>query len=816
MKGSRYIRLLLALLTSALGYLALSAQTHYSIQHSLSYKDGLYGAYPQQSLLAQNGSLWIYTDAALNRYNGDRFQPIPLPPKQDPAQINGILAEDGAGQIWAGRFVYKTIAGAQRSYSQTEIFLYSPQTGQVVDFDSLLAPKLGHTAAEIRHLYAREHIIYLLLSNGEVHAYSSEEGFRQILNGQFGQSNRSIVVPGPGRSLWVQSKTALLRLGPDGHTLDSIPVPCPAIALQPLPGGQLAVQFPYSITYMGENVHQLIAKAGGGLSHALQLGSGAVIPVHQGIKLGISPNGGLHLITPDDWLVYTAKGEQAFSWKTFFPGQQHDILPTAHKGEIFFDGYGVAYANFHSRVNVLLVQPSPFTIYKTTLGKSMRAFLELPDGELIASSYTGNMATQGISPSPFPDSLDAPFLSTCRGKDGEIWVGGHYEKILVFDQKLRLLRQYDMPATSQGLIACLSLFKSSNGTIWAGAHNGLHYYDPQCGELRPCTAINEAFQLHNEQVRHISEFQGALWIGTTKGLYAATIDGQPKTGSQAAVHATVNHSFWSSPDSCWVSTKEEGLLLWLPQQSKTTAYTREKTGLPDNTIYAVYEDQQGRLWLPTNLGLGWLSTTNMEKGSFSKVSGLPADEFNFASSYKAQDGQLFLGGVNGACSFQPGEYPFLPTSSEVKLSVAFLGRPDARGEITDATADFVSSGEIELSNGTSTAAHITFSMASYLPKASYQYDYRLEGLSEDWQPIAGPKVVLSGLPYGSYTLQVRGRLNETWFESSHLAIPVRVRKPFYLMIWFWIAVPLALTGLGYGFSRLRIKHMSKQRQMLRQ
>ena len=79
----------------------------------------------------------------------------------------------------------------------------------------------------------------------------------------------------------------------------------------------------------------------------------------------------------------------------------------------------------------------------------------------------------------------------------------------------------------------------------------------------------------------------------------------------------------------------------------------ELDGLPSPTIYSGVWDDAGYLWLSSSRGLSRLDTELLEFTNYNTSHGLQGDEFNLSSGYRAADGELYFGGVNGFNAFRP-------------------------------------------------------------------------------------------------------------------------------------------------------------------
>jgi ligand-binding sensor domain-containing protein len=80
----------------------------------------------------------------------------------------------------------------------------------------------------------------------------------------------------------------------------------------------------------------------------------------------------------------------------------------------------------------------------------------------------------------------------------------------------------------------------------------------------------------------------------------------------------------------------------------------EKTGLSNNFIYGAVQDDQGYIWMSTNLGLSRLDPKTGRVKNYDAGDGLPNNEFNEGAFHRSKDGELFFGGNSGVVSFRPG------------------------------------------------------------------------------------------------------------------------------------------------------------------
>src|SRR4030095_3038429 len=79
-----------------------------------------------------------------------------------------------------------------------------------------------------------------------------------------------------------------------------------------------------------------------------------------------------------------------------------------------------------------------------------------------------------------------------------------------------------------------------------------------------------------------------------------------------------------------------------------------KNGLKNNVIYAIIPDPRtGNLWLSTNNGLTEFDPKGFALFNYDVHDGLQSNEFNSYAAFKAPDGEMFFGGIEGYTSFYP-------------------------------------------------------------------------------------------------------------------------------------------------------------------
>ena len=68
------------------------------------------------------------------------------------------------------------------------------------------------------------------------------------------------------------------------------------------------------------------------------------------------------------------------------------------------------------------------------------------------------------------------------------------------------------------------------------------------------------------------------------------------------------------------------------------------TGLPNNSVYGILEDQYRRLWISTNKGLAVFYPDTMEITAYTESDGLQSNEFNSGAALAGKSIDTIYGG----------------------------------------------------------------------------------------------------------------------------------------------------------------------------
>ncbi|MFN3307652.1 MAG: two-component regulator propeller domain-containing protein [Anaerolineales bacterium] len=400
-----------------------------------------------------------------------------------------------------------------------------------------------------------------------------------------------------------------------------------------------------------------------------------------------------------------------------------------------------------------------------------------------------------------------------QDRHGDLWIGtqGSLER---FDDRSLSFEHITLDRQEQDLphpISVKVITEDQHGYLWAGLEDpgGLLKIDPDRkrvwlygGQKQTAAGFPSTFG-----VRAIhADRQGNLWLGTYNGL--VWFSSQQERWRQFRHNPNQPHSL--SNDFVWAIHEAKDGDLWIGThaglnrlsfpcgsldqcEAQWTVYTRER-GLPDDSIVAILEDDQGNLWLGTmGGGLAVYDPALDQFRSFTEQDGLQSNAFVIGSAWRAEDGEMFFGGLKGFNAFYPQEVQDNPIPPPIVLT-AFR----TFDRVQEFSQDINHLQEIRIPSKVSFFA-FEFAALDYSDPSRNQYAYKLEGFDREWVECGNRRYAsYTNLPPGEYLFRVKGSNSDQIWNEEGKSIRLVITPAWYQTIWFRMAIlvgALAMAGL---------------------
>jgi diguanylate cyclase (GGDEF)-like protein len=420
---------------------------------------------------------------------------------------------------------------------------------------------------------------------------------------------------------------------------------------------------------------------------------------------------------------------------------------------------------------------------------------------------------------------DDAIMALLTDRSGAVWAGTMNAGLrrIAPDRTHTDVYQHD-PTRPHSLPAdgVMSLLEDSTGRIWIGTYGGgLSYFAPATNDFHSAAPGRPDSALASGRVTSLAkDNKDRIWAGTDgAGLHMLV----PATGetrhwqhdpadADSLSADTIYALHVDASGALWIGTHGRGVDRAMTGESSQLKFKHydESRGLPDNTVYGILSDDQGRLWLSTGHGLASLSPQTGAVRSFHRGHGLQGEEFNFGAAFQSSSGRLYFGGTNGYNVFTPGQLEFNTRPPPVALTgVSILNQP-----LKSATP-YEQLGQLQLGYRDQV---VTFDFAAldFAAPRDNRYRYRLDGFDADWVDAGGRRsATYTRLASGSYTFRVQAANADSLWSDSGLALPLQVEAPPWKRNWAYAGYVAALCLVIYAcWIAWRRKRARQQRYRL--
>lgn len=425
-------------------------------------------------------------------------------------------------------------------------------------------------------------------------------------------------------------------------------------------------------------------------------------------------------------------------------------------------------------------QPNPFRQYQKDPGtNSVRGIHITSDNRFFCNTSRGFTEIDLITGEIIEDIPKSPSATwgILETKE-EFFLGNYGISFFGYNKKEKQYREIFLKkkllTEKRGVFS--TPFRDKTGQIYLGTRYGLLRYDASVDSLDLFDQYNEFESLKTKQVYHFAEDKEGGWIATSDGLYILDSDKGITEYYEPAPELTITH-FYREENIFWLATYGKGLIKWNKTTGETTRFGRDE-GFLNEKLTAVYPDKNDHLWIATETGVVRFDKKTEDIRVFLKTDGITHNEFNRGSHFKAKDGMIYFGGLNGITAFHPDDLSETTKSIHPFRTTDYYELNRETGVFEEKTNHLLESNQIQLTPDIK-SFRIHFSLLNYIHANKTQYAYKIEGYDQNWNHQNENFIRVNELPYGNYTLKIKAQSYEGHWSEEVISIPIFVDIPFY-------------------------------------
>ena len=582
---------------------SLQAQSYIANIRKLSVEDGLSNRFVNSIYKDSRGFMWIGTRYGLNRYDGYTFKRYTTENSDLISDIILNTYEDTAQRLWV----------FQVTDLGTYISILDLKTDTIKNFDEVFKDKVPFTNKDIDYIYSNAvNDILISTEKGTIYRYRDNR-FEPVFT-----------IPDPRlrsalytneRYLWIQltaqeGKEKVLKISLRDQTVEEIELPDYTETI--------GIDKNDALWLFQSRQKKLLCTSNGkdGLK-TIDLRS---FDLPEAIYK--TPDFREYRLNPSDSLIWWWRQKDHKAFFVLHPreGMIYNLQPEVESlltyetniRNIYFDTENRAWVATRDGIFIITLKKNKFTTLLSGQPEtySARGIIKDSRGTLHIRTYNGSMQ---LSPEGdiMKKNMDITRFCAAADSKGNLWFGGGNGGIEKYDPLSRKSRYYvDVVNTPRYTSRVIwSVLPDTTGRIWAGSRKGLYFLDPDTG-LRGKFGQHNTFSLFGKStIYHLFEGEKGIWIASSSGLYLLEPDkgitaryAPEEKAPRYIPHSHILHFHWDKTGIFWLATRGGGLIRFNPEDGSYRQFTTAD-GLSNDIIYAVYEDDYGKLWLPGNYGL---------------------------------------------------------------------------------------------------------------------------------------------------------------------------------------------------------------------
>lgn len=459
--------------------------------------------------------------------------------------------------------------------------------------------------------------------------------------------------------------------------------------------------------------------------------------------------------------------------------------------------------------------------------------------------------------------IDNTLRTAIAGPKAKVWIGSIKDGINSFDTKTKSFSSYKMRKGNklwEKHNAIRSSYVAKNGKIFFGTDAGVLLYKESSNQFKNFNAqgrldfqkgvfdimqdqegnywfseIEKGLWKWNPHTNKVSLYNGAkaglettnlkvlfqtntgdIWVGShLKGLYRL------KKGADKFIvyrnsddmggisNNRIYALFQDDENRLWIGTGN-GLNLFNEETNSFTLYN-EKNGLPGNVILSIQQDSLKRLWIGTNKGLSCFDIENKQFANFKQEDGLQGNIFEYKIACTDKNFLMYFGGNNGLNVFNPYELKF--NTYCPKLCFTDFTSAGESFSLVNTNENEKNEATVQIKN-TDRNIRLNLTAMSFVQAEKNRFRYRILPLDSTWilLPAGRHEIELPELKVGDFRLEVMASNNHLKWNPIPAILNVKVKLDWRQYSWLFYGLLSLVIVIGLYFY-FRIANAKKIKEL---
>jgi diguanylate cyclase (GGDEF)-like protein len=384
------------------------------------------------------------------------------------------------------------------------------------------------------------------------------------------------------------------------------------------------------------------------------------------------------------------------------------------------------------------------------------------------------------------DPLPRQALALAKAADGAIWIGLYDHRLLRFDPASGRTR---LVARLPAFIKVLHFDRQQR--LWIATVNGIYRLDDEDAAVQRVAVA----QATGRQCSDIAEGDdGTLWFACNDGVlrHAEGQWSRMQTGGKAPVSGFSAVAV-DADGGLWLGANEPGVWYASVHGEQLELAPVVDAWLDNTLAYFIRRDHRGWIWVGGGGGVDIFDGRRWTH--LSRDDGLLWDETDQNAFFEDTDGSVWIGSPVGVSHIlHPQDMVARDPHTVAVTSVTHGGESVAAGGVV---------------NMEDNAAPLTvrYAVLGGSAGSNPRFRYRLSG--SDWVDTRSHVINFTGLPSGSYRLEIQAVDDDHRTVSPSTHVDFRIPRPWWEMWWVYLvealllALLLAITWRWYSRRLLR-------------